>query len=76
MMIAAGTFKAKCLSLMDDVKKFHHEIVITKHGKPVAKIVPMEQKKSEAFFGMLRGSVKIKGDIVKATGASWEADEN
>jgi prevent-host-death family protein len=79
MQIAAGVFKAKCLSLMDDVSKFHHEITITKHGRPVAKIVPCGQKKSNKkgdFFGMLSGSVAIKGDIVKSTDASWEADEN
>ena len=79
MQIAAGVFKAKCLSLMDDVSKFHHEIIITKHGRPVARIVPCEQKNRKQhcdFFGMLRGSVTIKEDIVKSTGISWEADEN
>ena len=75
MQMAAGTFKAKCLRVMDDVSKFHQEIVITKYGRPVAKIVPCEQK-STGFFGMLRGSVSIKGDIVKSTGEKWEADEN
>ena len=79
MQIAAGVFKAKCLGLMDDVSKFHHEIIITKHGKPVAKIVPCEQKNSKRkgdFFGILRGSVTIKDDIVNSTDTSWEADEN
>ena len=79
MQVAAGVFKAKCLSLMDDVSKFHHEIVITKHGRPVAKIVPCDQNKSKKhrdFFGMLSGSVTIKEDIVKSTDTFWEADEN
>lgn len=75
MQMAAGTFKAKCLKVMDDVSKFHQEIVITKHGRPVAKIVPYEQKNT-GFFGMLHGSVNIKGDIVKSTGEKWEADES
>jgi prevent-host-death family protein len=75
MKMAVGTFKAKCLRVTDDVNKFHQKIVITKHGRPVAKIVPCEQKNS-GFFGMLRGSVTIKGDIVKSTGEKWEADED
>jgi prevent-host-death family protein len=75
MQMAAGTFKAKCLKVMDNVNKFHQEIVITKHGRPVAKIVPCEQKNT-GFFGMLRGSVSIKGDIVGSTGEKWKADEN
>ena len=75
MKMAAGTFKAKCLRVMDDVSKFHQEIVITKHGRPVAKIVPYE-KENTGFYGMLRGSVDINGDIGKSTGEKWEADEN
>ncbi len=76
MQIAAGVFKAKCLRLMDDVRRHRCEIVITKHGRPVAKMVPVKGgKKKAGCFGMLRGSVKINGDIVGASGASWEADE-
>lgn len=40
MIISAAEFKAKCLSLMDHVNEFHEEVIITKHGKPVAKLVP------------------------------------
>ena len=40
----AGEFKAKCLKIMDQVKNYHEEIIITKHGKPVAKLVPVEEK--------------------------------
>jgi prevent-host-death family protein len=39
--IPAGEFKAKCLKIMDQVKNYHEEIIITKHGKPVAKLVPI-----------------------------------
>ena len=46
MQIAAGEFKAKCLQLMDKVNIHAEEIVITKHGKPVAKLVPIDQKPS------------------------------
>ena len=42
--IAAGEFKAKCLKLMDEVQATGQEIIITKHGKPVAKLAPLERR--------------------------------
>ena len=69
----AGIFKAKCLQLMDDVEKYHREIVITKYGKPVAKLVPIEPEKPKPIFGCMKGTVKILGDIVSPTGVEWNA---
>lgn len=74
MQMPAGQFKAKCLQLMDDVQKHHEEIIITKFGKPVAKLVPLERKPAKSIYGFLKGSVTIQGDIVKPTGEKWEAD--
>jgi prevent-host-death family protein len=45
MQIPAGEFKAKCLKLMDQVARSGVPIVITKHGKPVAKLVPPRQRR-------------------------------
>ena len=73
MNMPAGVFKAKCLQLMDDVEKYHQEIVITKYGKPVAKLVPLEKPKSTSLFGYMKGSVQIHGDIM-STGEKWNAD--
>jgi prevent-host-death family protein len=61
--MAAGTFKAKCLAVMDEVQKKRETIVITKHGKPVVKVVPVEQDKDE-IYGFLKGKGKITGDVV------------
>ncbi len=72
--IPAGEFKAKCLRLMDEVHDFHRQIVITKFGKPVAKLVPVEGETQKPLFGFLKGTVKEKGDIVKPTGEYWNAD--
>lgn len=72
--ISAGKFKAICLQLMDEVNENHEEIVITKHGKPVAKLVPVQEGK-KSLFGFLKNSVVIKGDIVGPTGIQWNADE-
>ena len=68
----AGEFKAKCLKIMDQVKNYHEEIIITKHGKPVAKLVPVEDKKAKQVFGFLKGTVKIHEDITKALDEKWE----
>jgi prevent-host-death family protein len=62
-IIPAGQFKAHCLTLMDQVQKTREPIVITKRGKPVAKVVPAEPEKDD-FFGFWKGIIKINGDIV------------
>lgn len=61
--MAAGMFKAKCLAVMDEVQKKRETIVITKHGKPVVKVVPVDQGKDE-IYGFLKGRGKITGDVV------------
>lgn len=60
--IAAGEFKAKCLALMEDVRVTRQPIVITKRGKPVAKLVPAEPEKDE-WLGRLKGVFNVVGDI-------------
>lgn len=76
MNIPAGVFKVKCLKLMDDVKEFHKEFVITKRGKPVAKLVPVDEgQDAKVIFGYLREAITIKGDIVSSVGEVWNADK-
>ena len=70
----AGEFKAKCLKVMDDVEHFHRVVVITKFGKPVAKLVPIGPAKPKSAFGCMKGTVVIKGDIVGSTGEKWSAE--
>jgi prevent-host-death family protein len=61
--IAAGEFKARCLAIMDQVLQSGEPVVITKHGKPVVKLVPAENQTDE-IFGYMAGKAKIVGDIV------------
>jgi prevent-host-death family protein len=61
--IPAGAFKARCLAIMDEVQAKRQAVVITKRGKPVAKLVPVEQEKDD-IFGFLKGKIEIKGDII------------
>jgi prevent-host-death family protein len=75
MQIQAGEFKAKCLELMDWVAEGHEEIVITKRGKPIAKLVPIDPQPERPLFGYMKGSAEIIGDIISPIDVKWEADE-
>jgi len=61
--MAAGNFKAQCLAVMDQVLETGESVLITKHGKPVAKLVPA-QNNADDIFGYMAGKVKVVGDIV------------
>ncbi|HEX2328243.1 MAG TPA: type II toxin-antitoxin system Phd/YefM family antitoxin [Candidatus Angelobacter sp.] len=58
----AGEFKAHCLSVMERVQKTKEAVVITKRGRPVAKLVPADESEDD-FIGSLEGVIKIVGDI-------------
>ncbi len=68
--IPAAKFKERCLALLDEVDP--DGIVITKRGKPVAKLIPLGTEPA-TLIGALRGKLKIKGDIL-STGARWDAE--
>ena len=75
MKIPAGKFKAHCLKLMDQVQN-GGEIIITKYGKPVAKLVPAESaKEGPSPYGFLKGSVVIQKDLTLPLDVKWNADE-
>jgi prevent-host-death family protein len=73
MEIAAGEFKAKCLKLMDKVQQTGEEIVITKRGRPIARLVPCREA-HQLVFGYLAGTVHVKGDVITPIGEAWNAD--
>ena len=59
----AGSFKVHCLAVMDEVQAKRETVVITKHGKPVAKLVPAD-KDTDDIYGFLTGKGSITGDVV------------
>jgi len=61
--MAAGSFKIHCLSVMDEVQAKRETIVITKRGRPVAKLVPADQNVDE-IYNFLAGKGTITGDVV------------
>jgi len=71
--IKASEFKAKCLKLMDEVAETGEPLVITKHGKPVARLIP-EPTQRRSIIGLHKGQIEILGDIVAPTGVEWEAE--
>ncbi len=71
--IKASEFKAKCLQLMDEVAATGEEIVITKNGRPVSKLMPYREK-PKTLFGIDRDKIVILGDIVEPIDVEWEAE--
>jgi prevent-host-death family protein len=68
--IPAAKFKEQCLALLEKVDP--DGIVITKRGKPVAKLIPLGTD-AASLIGSLRGKIAIKGDI-SSTGVRWNAE--
>ena len=70
--VKASEFKAHCLQLMDEVAQSGEEILITKRGRPVSRLVPCHQQ-PPALFGADRDTIHVHGDIVAPVGVQWEA---
>jgi prevent-host-death family protein len=70
---AAGKFKTNCLAIMDEVKAKREPVLITKHGKPVAMLTPVEIT-DDSIFGCLRHMGRITGDIIAPAFAPEEWD--
>jgi prevent-host-death family protein len=70
--IKASEFKAKCLTLMDEVARTGTALVITKNGKPVAELVP-HRPPARNPRGMFKGELFITGDIVGPIDVEWDA---
>ncbi len=68
--VPAGEFKAKCLSLLDDVAQTGRPILVTKRGKPVAQVIPASEQKPAS----LRGSVLWEKDLISPIDEPWDAD--
>lgn len=70
--MAAGTFKVHCLSVMDEVQAKRETVLITKYGKPVAKLVPAD-KDTDDIYNFLAGKGSITGDVVEPamSGDDW-----
>ena len=70
--LPAGEFKAKCLQIMDRVAETGNTVVITKRGRPIARLVPVEDPPAR-LAGFFAGKIEIEGDIVAPLGDAWDA---
>jgi prevent-host-death family protein len=73
--IGAADFKARCLEIIDEVERLGTEVVITRHRKPVARLVPV-QDGSTSFCGSLKGLILEEGDLISPIDVTWESDES
>ena len=71
-VVKASEFKATCLQLMDRVAQTGEEIVITKNGRPVSRLVPYRTR-PRTLFGIDRGRIELVGDIIEPVDVGWEA---
>lgn len=72
--IPASEFKARCLALMDEVAAGGEPVVITKHGKPVARLTAHQPPRAKSLIGLHKGQIKILGDIISpAWDGEWDA---
>lgn len=62
--ISVSEFKAKCLGLIEEVDKTRQPLRITRHGKPVAEVIPAGPDRKRKFVGDMIGTARIVGDIV------------
>jgi prevent-host-death family protein len=71
LKIGAAKFKERCLALLDDLSP--EGVIITKHGKPVARLIPVGQEGND-LIGCLSDKIEIKGDL-ESTGVVWDVAE-
>ncbi len=73
MELSVSQFKAKCLRLIESVESEGETIIITRHGRPAAQLVPVGGSGAGRLFGRSRGKVGIHGDLT-GTGEAWDAE--
>ena len=67
--IAAAKFKEQCLALLDNLDD--EGLVVSKHGKPIARLIPASSDCAE-LIGSMKGKIKVHGNIF-STGIKWDA---
>jgi len=72
-VMKASEFKAKCFAVMDEVAQTGQAVVVTKNVKPVVDLVPHKPKSKRNPFGILKGDLVIKGDIISPIDVGWDA---
>lgn len=74
--ITVTEFKTHCLEIIKNVQRKRTSVVISKRGKPVAKLVPIDSEPVPSLYGSMKGTVRIIGDIVSPIEDEWDADRD
>jgi prevent-host-death family protein len=72
-VVSASELKTRCSEVIERVAKEHRSVIVTKRGKPVACIVPIEPATAESLVGYARGRIKVTGDLLAPIDVEWEA---
>lgn len=73
--VAAASFKARCLELMDRVRETRETYIVTKHGRPVAKLVPYDDVPARPFFGFMAGTLLKYDRPFDPLDGEWDIDK-
>ena len=74
MAVSVTEFKAKCLKLMNDVARTRQPLVVTRHGRPLVQIRPVEADPSAHGLGCMAGQTEIVGDVIQVPDDDWFVD--
>ena len=69
--ISTGAFKSRCLAVIDEVTRTRQPVVVIKGGRPVAKVIPTEKRRSTKLLG----TVKFHGDIIAPILGDWDIEQ-
>ena len=72
MEITITQFKAKCLGIVEQVQREKARVVISRHGRPAAELIPISEGSKKPLFGRATSETKISGDLM-TTGEAWDA---
>ena len=73
--ISTSELKANCARVVKEVARTRTGVVITKHGRPLVRLVPLEDEEPPRLFGFAKGAVTINEDIIEPIDVTWEAAE-
>ena len=71
--IEASEFKAKCLAIMDEINETGEEVIVTRNGRPVSRLLPFRHK-PKSLFGLHASSIHASDDLISPSGEAWEAE--
>jgi prevent-host-death family protein len=73
--VSTSELKARCSEIVDRVASKRETVIVTRRGRAVARIVPVEASAQRTLFGFARGSVQVRGDILEPIDVPWDALE-